>query len=456
MSNERSWGITEGMRKTPRLLIEHKRDGGEHSPEEIHLLIQLFLQGQMTDYQMSAWLMASYLRGLSTQEMVALTEAMLHSGTRLRWKKSAGLLIDKHSTGGVGDKLSLPLAPLVACCGLAVPMISGRGLGHTGGTLDKLESIPGYQTRLSTREFQKIVEKIGVSLIGQTEDIAPADRRIYALRDVTGTVAYRPLIVASILSKKLAAGLHGLVLDVKTGRGAFMKSSQEARRLAQDLVQVATQLGTVAVARLTNMNTPLGATIGNALEVRESLEVLQGRGPDSTRELTLLLGEEMLLVSGLEKQRSAARKRLLQALDSGAALERFAQMIELHSGDPRVTEDPKRLPQVSRPLTIEAPRSGVVHSIDPLHLAELTLSWGAGRRRAEDPVDPAVGLEILVQVGQRVERGQPLARAHVRKKSAELSVQVLSAFQLQSAPCAPEPWVLSPRILARSSPTGRT
>ncbi len=421
------------MSPRPAALIAHKRDGGEHLESEIHFLIEGFQSGEVTDYQMSAWLMAVYLRGLSDAETVALTQAMLHSGTLLKPHRPGSrgpARVDKHSTGGVGDKISIPLAPLASACGLHVPMISGRGLGHTGGTLDKLESIPGYNARLSPRRFEQVLSKCGASIIGQTENIAPADKRIYALRDVTATVACRPLIVASILSKKLAAGLNGLVLDVKVGRGAFMKDKPSARALAQMLVNVSSQLGTPAVAQLTRMDEPLGRTIGNALEIRESISILKGEGPADTTALTLRLAEEMLLLARAHSSRRTARAHVKEVLLSGAAFERFVHMVELHGGDTRVLERPSLLPRVRTQIPVTCQERGIVQTIDALALAELSVDLGAGRKRAEDTVDPAVGLEVHVKVGDRVTRGDLLCTLHVRKKDSEAPRRARIAFEV--------------------------
>lgn len=424
------------MPPLPATLIAHKRDGGEHSPEDIRFLIEAFLANEFADYQMSAWLMAVYLRGLTDAEMIALTEAMLHTGAILTKPKGGAQRIDKHSTGGVGDKLSLPLAPLVSACGVHVPMISGRGLGHTGGTLDKLESIPGYNTQLATKQFERIIKECGVSIIGQTKNIAPADKRIYALRDVTATVACRPLIVASILSKKLAEGLDGLVLDVKVGRGAFMTDKRSALALAKSLVAVSKQLGTPAVARLTRMEEPLGRTIGNALEVKESIEILRGTGPRDTTELTLTLAEDMLLLADRAKSRSAARKLAQDALDSGRAFETFRRMVELHGGDPRTIDDPRRLPSTKTRLSVIAPRDGTIQSVDSLALARVALELGAGRKRAEDPIDHAVGIEIHARVGDRVRKGDRLATLHNRSPSRVHQESAAEAFEIGSASAA--------------------
>jgi pyrimidine-nucleoside phosphorylase len=431
-------------------LIVKKRDGGEHAPSEIQSLMDGFLSGELADYQMSAWLMAAYLRGLSAQEMRALTSSMLNSGKRLTLSKVRAPKIDKHSTGGVGDKLSLPLAPLVAEAGLAVPMISGRGLGHTGGTLDKLEAIPGFRVALTGAEFERIVARVGCAIMGQTAELAPADKRIYALRDVTGTVACRPLIVASILSKKLAAGLDGLILDVKVGRGAFMKDYASAKALAADLVNTSTALGTPARALLTPMDTPLGRTVGNALEVRESIEILSNIGPPDATLLTLELGAEMLLLGGLARTRSEALTKLRSLLESGAALERFRKMIEAQGGDPRVVDSPNLLPHARKTVVLEATKPGTVTAIDALALGELSVQLGAGRMRAQDPVDPRVGFEILAPIGTQVGRGNPLVRVHLGKigLSDDRAERLRAAFSIGRGENNPKPEL----VLGRVSP----
>ncbi len=431
-------------RVNPALLIAKKRDGGKHSPAEIESLIDEFMLGRVTDYQMAAWLMATFFRGLDEKEVSALTNAMLHSGKVLKLESVRLPKVDKHSTGGVGDKISLCLAPLVACCGVAVPMISGRGLGHTGGTLDKLESIPGYRVKLDTRRFERIVREVGVSMIGQTEELAPADRRIYALRDVTGTVECIPLIVASILSKKLAEGIDALVLDVKVGRGAFMKDLNAARELARALVRVGRKGKKRVVALLTRMDAPLGRSIGNALELAEALEVLNDRGPEDSRELTLRLGMEMLLAAGVTRRPTEARRKLEHALVSGAALTRFAKMVKAHGGDPRVVFEPDRLPKARQRLVLSAKQSGVISEIDALSLGLAAVEIGAGRARADQAVDPAVGFELSVRVGDRVARGAPLGYAHVQDKQTFKRVQerVLSAFVISKRAPKPQPLIL--------------
>ena len=425
--------------------IEIKRDGKEHPAADISWWISSYLDGRVADYQMSAWLMAVFLRGMSDQEMVALTSAMLHSGELLSSNSKGPPRIDKHSTGGVGDKISLPLVGIAAACGLRVPMIAGRGLGHTGGTLDKLEAIPGFRVQLNTKEFEQIVSKVGACIIGQTENIAPADRRLYALRDVTGTVACRPLIVASILSKKLAAGLDGLVLDVKVGRGAFMKDKKSARALARSLVRVATDLGTPTVALLSQMDAPLGRFIGNALEVRESIQILKGDGPPDSTELTLRLATEMLLLGGLEKHKKNARARAQQALDSGQGFECFCEMVQAQGGDPSYIDKPDRLPRARHRHIVCAERAGYVQDIDPLILAKVAQGLGAGRHRIEDRIDPAVGIELHAPRGSRVARGAPLCTLHAQTSAARTenaTLEARSAFSIAKSVPRNEPLVL--------------
>jgi pyrimidine-nucleoside phosphorylase len=416
----------------PAALIARKRDRHPHTKQEISELIAGFMSDQITDYQMSAWLMAAWLNGLDEQETWALTQAMLHSGKVLKLATVPRPKIDKHSTGGVGDKLSLCLAPLVACCGVRVPMISGRGLGHTGGTLDKLEAIDGYQTRLSAARFEKVLKRVGASIIGQTAEVAPADRRIYALRDVTATVESIPLITASILSKKLAAGVDGLVFDVKVGLGAFMTRLADARQLARSLVRVSQQSGKRAVALLTNMDAPLGKTIGNSLEVAEAIDVLKNAGPADTRELTVRLGVEMLLLGQVTRNAKEARTMLDSALNDGSALERFERMVHAHGGDTRCIADSNRLPRTKQRVPVLAQRSGWVSACDPKALAWVALEMGAGRIRAEQAVDPAVGIELSAVHGEYVQAGQPLAYLHVhrRQHASKFDARVTAAFTL--------------------------
>ena len=428
----------------PVEMLRTKRDGETHSAAQIHAFIAQFVAGSVADYQMGAWLMAAFLRGLDDRETVALTEAMLHSGKVLRLPSVKAVKVDKHSTGGVGDKISICLAPLVAACGVAVPMISGRGLGHTGGTLDKLEAIPGYRVQLAPQRFERIVRTVGTSMIGQSAELAPADRRIYALRDVTATVECIPLIVASILSKKLAEGIDGLVLDVKVGRGAFMKDLKSARALAQALVRVGTRAGKRVVALLTDMNAPIGRTVGNGLETREAVEILGNRGPADTRELTLTLGAEMLLLGKAERTLPAARARLERALADGSALDCFLRMVKAHGGDVRAVEHPERLAQAKAKVEVLAARSGYISECDPYALGLCGVALGAGRTRADQAVDAHAGIELFAQRGEKVTRGQPIALIHARSKSLAQSevARVSEAFQIAAKAPKRRPLVL--------------
>jgi pyrimidine-nucleoside phosphorylase len=396
-------------------LILKKRDGGRLTPAELQTFAAEYAAGNFPDYQVAALLMAIFFRGLDDEEGFALMEGMLNSGGRLDLSRLGMPVIDKHSTGGVGDKVSIPLAPLVAACGIAVPMMSGRGLGHTGGTLDKLESIPGFNTRLSLAEAKAQVERVGCALIGQTGEIAPADKKLYALRDATATVEAIPLIAASIMSKKLAEGLNGLVLDVKTGAGAFMPELDRALTLARTMVAIGERCGCPTVALMTSMAHPLGVACGNALEIEESLEVLRGGGPADTREVTLALGAEMMVLAKLAVDVGAARPVLEDALRTGAALEKFRQIVEAQGGDPRVVDDPKGvLPQAKEQAMVTAPRAGIVQTVAPRVIGRGIITLGGGRLTMEDAVDPSVGFRILVRPGQHATRGQPLAVIYAR------------------------------------------
>lgn len=418
-------------------LIEQKRDGAALDPQAIAALIADYTAGAVPDYQMSALLMAIYLNGMQPAELTAWTDAMLHSGQVLELGHVSGVKVDKHSTGGVGDKISLPLAPLVAACGLKVPMVSGRGLGHTGGTLDKLESIPGFRTDLSVERFIEQVASHGVCLIGQTAEIAPADKKLYALRDVTGTVSSIPLIASSIMSKKMAEGLDALVLDVKVGSGAFMRTVDDARALAETMVQVGTRMGRKVVALLTDMNQPIGTTVGNALEVRESIEVLRGGGPADTRALTLRLAEEMLRLGGVDP---AEAKR---ALDDGRALEVFRQVAIVQGGDVAVIDDPALLPTAPAIDVFEAPRDGYLTAVETRQVGLAALVLGAGRQTAADPVDPRVGLVLRARLGDRVVKGQPIIEIHHADTGLEDARRRLTrAYQFGDAPPAPAPLII--------------
>ena len=395
-------------------LIERKRDGGALTPEEWSALVAAYTAGEVPDYQISALLMAVVFRGLERAELAALTDAMLASGARLAFDGWAVPRIDKHSTGGVGDKVSLVLAPLVAACGVAVPMMSGRGLGHTGGTLDKLEAIPGFRTGLSLAEAKAQVQKLGCAMIGQTPEIAPADRKLYALRDVTGTVEAIPLISASIMSKKLAEGLTGLVLDVKHGSGAFLPALEQGLELAQTMIALGEDRGCPTVALLTAMDRPLGRACGNGLETEEAIMALRGEGPSDVMEVTYALAVEMLLAAGVEKSSAKARKKLENALASGLAAEKFEQIIEAQGGNPNVVEDPGALPQAGAVEIFEAPETGVVTRVDPRTIGRAVIALGGGRQRVEDAVDPAVGFVITVKPGDKVVAGEPIASVYAK------------------------------------------
>jgi pyrimidine-nucleoside phosphorylase len=395
-------------------LIQHKRDGQPLAPDEWSRLVADYTAGTIPDYQMSALLMAVLFRGLSPEELAALTDAMLTSGDRLRFDGFPVPRVDKHSTGGVGDKVSLLLAPMVASCGVAVPMMSGRGLGHTGGTLDKLESIPGMRTGLSLADARAQVERIGCAMLGQTPEIAPADRKLYALRDVTGTVESIPLISASIMSKKLAEGLNGLVLDVKTGSGAFIPDPARALELATTMIGLGEARGCPTVALLTAMDRPLGRACGHSLEVEETLEGLQGGGPADLMEVTYALGVEMLLLVHAANDRADARRKLEDSVSSGRALETFGRIIEAQGGNRAVVDDPALLPQAGAVEVYRAPQGGVVAAVEPRRIGRAILELGGGRVRIEDQIDHAVGFVITVKPGDEVRTGDPIASVFAR------------------------------------------
>jgi pyrimidine-nucleoside phosphorylase len=424
----------------PQWVIEKKRDGQALTRDEIDFFLRGYTAGGIPDYQMSALAMAICLRGMEEEEIGALTETMLHSGGVIDPAAMPGVKVDKHSTGGIGDKVSLVLAPLLAACGVSVPMLSGRGLGLTGGTLDKLESIPGFRTNLSETEFIQVVRACGCCMAGQTERIAPADRKLYALRDVTGTVPSIPLITASILSKKLAEGIDALVLDVKFGRGAFMKTLEQARQLADRLVAVGRGLGKPVRALVTDMNTPLGRAAGNALEVIEAVECLDGRGPADLRELTLALGAELLVMTGVAADRAAAVAVQQAQLDSGEALRRFRRMVELQGGNPEALADYTLLPAAPVRQPLSAPSAGWVADVDAERIGRACLLLGAGRTRADQAIDPAVGIADLAQPGDRVERGSILAVVHAADEpSGEVRRLLREAFVFSATEVSPPP-----------------
>jgi len=410
-------------------LIRHKRDGGVLEPAVIAQLVRDVTAGVVPDYQLAAWLMAVYFRGLNADETRALTQAMLHSGEVLDFAALGRPVADKHSTGGVGDKTSLVVAPLAAACGVLVPMISGRGLGHTGGTLDKLASIPGFRTDLDAAEFRRVLECAGCAISGQTATLAPADRRLYALRDVTATVEEISLITASILSKKLAEGLHALVLDVKTGDGAFMKRIEDARRLADVMVAVGTEMGVAVQAVLSDMEQPLGRTVGNALEVEECLEVLQDRGPADLRYLCIELTARLLVLARpaprTPETLQAARAECAQALATGRAQRTFLSMAAAQGADPRSLQEPGALPQAGRSAVFTAATSGYVHAARAHQLGEAAMLLGAGRATLADVIDPAVGLRLHRKIGEAVTCGEPLCTAYFNRPENWVAVQEL-------------------------------
>ena len=415
-------------RVIPARLIERKRDGKALAPEEIKTFFRSYLEGGVADYQMSAFLMAVYFGGLSSAELDALTGVMLGSGATLDLSRFAEPRVDKHSTGGVGDKASLPLAPLAAELGVRVPMMSGRGLGHTGGTLDKLESIPGFRTDLPLSRFVEVLDEVGCAMTGQTAEIAPLDRRLYDLRNATGTVQSLPLIASSIMSKKLAEGLTALVLDVKHGSGAFLPPLVQALELAQTMIAIGEDRGCPTVALLTAMDRPLGRACGNALETEEAILALRGEGPPDLMEVTYALGVEMLLAGGIEKNSKKARARLENALGSGLAAEKFEQIIEAQGGNPKVVEDPSVLPQAQAVEVFNAPETGIVTRVEPRAIGRAIVALGGGRLLVEDEVDASVGFVITVKPGDRVVEGEPIASVFARDAAGiELGLGALRA-----------------------------
>lgn len=432
------------MRRTTPELLGAKRDGHPLDPDEIRQLIDGFVRGEVADYQMSAFAMAVFFRGMSRDETVALTTAMRDSGTVVDLTHIARSKVDKHSTGGVGDKVSICLAPLVAACGVAVPMVSGRGLGHTGGTLDKLEAIPGFSVTLSIPDFARLVDEVGTCMIGQTAEIAPADKRLYALRDVTATVESIPLIVASILSKKLAEGIDGLVLDVKVGSGAFMKTEARARELATALVEVATGAGKRCVAWLTRMDRPLGRAVGNALETIEAFEVLHGRGPEDLVEVTLALGASMLILGGVADSDESARAQLREAITSGRAAEVARRMLAAQGGDPRAVDDYSVFPKAPCIVPFVSQHAGYIGAIETHAVGVAGVALGAGRVRAEDPIDPAVGFIFEKNVGDAVKVGETIAWVHAsdEARASEALTRLSAAVRVDPTAPAPAPLLL--------------
>jgi pyrimidine-nucleoside phosphorylase len=435
----------------PQDVIRKKRDGEHLTRDEIDFFITGVTKGQIADYQVSALLMAVYLNGMNPAEQQALTEAMLNSGIILDFTDISKPKADKHSTGGVGDKTSLIIAPLVAACGACVPMISGRGLGHTGGTLDKLESIPGYRVNLSINEFRDVLERIGYAMNGQTGEIAPADKKLYALRDATATVESIPLIVASIISKKGAAGLNAMVIDVKVGNGAFMRNEARAESLAHALVATGNSCGIRTRALLTDMNQPLGRAVGNANEVNECIDLLRGEIDDVARpvlELSVELSAHMLMLAGLENSLPAAHRRLQAALSSGEALACFQRNVEAQGGDPRVCDDPARfLPLARESVRVESPRSGYITRVNTTEIGHAIAAIGGGRVRIEDSIDPSVGFLAEAKVGDQVGPSRPLGvvQCDDSSKAQQAATRIRAAYEIGDEP--PEPLQLIKEVI---------
>jgi pyrimidine-nucleoside phosphorylase len=427
-------------------VIRRKRDGGELTRDEISYIVSAYTEGAIPDYQIAALLMAIVLKGMSKPEIAALTEAMLHSGQVLDFSDIPGRKVDKHSTGGVGDKTSLVLAPIVAAGGLTVPMISGRGLGHSGGTLDKLESIPGFNVNLSLAEFRRVLRECGCALIGQTAEIAPADKKLYALRDVTGTVESPALICGSIMSKKLAEGIDALVLDVKTGSGAFMKKEEDAVHLAELMVETGRRMGKRMMALITDMNQPLGRAVGNANEVAECIEVLKGGGACDLRELSLILAGGMFYLGERAANLADGKKLAEEMISNGAALEKFRRIVELQGGEAAVVDDPGRLPRAGHSIAITSPSAGYVSSIMCEHVGTACVVLGGGRERKEDAVDPAVGITVHKKLLDPVAVGEPLCTVAYNSDARleEARRLLLSAYTI-----SPQPPLAKPPLVHR-------
>ena len=425
-------------------VIATKRDGGSLSREQVDFFIRGIGDGSVLDYQASALLMAIFLKGMSPVETAWLTDAMLHSGDRVDLSDIPGVKVGKHSTGGVGDKVSIVLAPLAAECGVIVPKMSGRGLGHTGGTLDKLESIPGFRIDLSIEAFKRQLRDLGCAIIGQTKALAPADKKLYALRDVTATIESIPLIAASIMSKKLAEGSSALVLDVKCGDGAFMKTVDTARALAQAMVEIGSHAGVRTEAIITSMDTPLGCAVGNALEIIECIETLKGRGPAALTEVVCQVAARMVVLAGLETDDTAAAAKVTAALSSGRALTRLSRMIVAQGGDPRILDDYRLLPTAPHEETLKADRAGFVTDVRAEAIGRGSAVLGAGRERVSDPVDHAVGVVMRVQPGDAVHAGDPLMTLYHRDGHGLEQARALcrQAVTINDARVAPRPDIL--------------
>jgi pyrimidine-nucleoside phosphorylase len=432
-------------------MIQRKRDGELLSPGELTEFFQAYAEDRLPDYQMAAFLMAVFFRGLAAEELAALVDVMLRSGAVMDFSGIPGIKVDKHSTGGVGDKVSIVLAPLVAALGVPVPMMSGRGLGHTGGTLDKLESIPGFRTDLSLAEFRTLLERNGCALIGQTGEIAPLDRRLYALRDVTGTVESIPLIASSIMSKKVAEGIDALVLDLKTGGGAFIPELERGLELARTMIEIGAAYGREVIALVTAMDRPLGHAVGNALEMEESIQALRGEGPTDLREVTLALAAEMLVLGGVAQTLAEGRRVAAAALDDGRALAKMGTIIEAQGGNPAVLDDPALLPQAPVRRVVEAGAAGFVARVDARAIGQAAVALGAGRAALDAVIDPAVGFHITAKPGDEVSAGTALATIYARTVAA--AEQAQAALQ-RAIPIAAEPAAALPLISHRVTRAG--
>ncbi len=419
-------------------LIEKKRDGGTHTRDELEFLISGYVDDQIPDYQVSAWCMAVYFRGMSPEETAALTDIMAHSGDTLDLHDVAPFVVDKHSSGGVGDKTSLAVGPIVASLGLPVGKMSGRGLAHTGGTLDKLESFRGFRVELTFEEFKRQLRDVGLVIAGPTHNLAPADKKLYALRDVTGTVPSIPLIAASIMSKKIATGSDAIVLDVKVGSGAFMKTVEDARVLAQLMVDIGTHLGRRMAAVISDMSQPLGRAVGNALEVKEALATLQGKGPADFTELVRTVAGEMLRLGGKAATREEARSLVDTAIADGRALRKFREFIVAQGGDPEQVDNPDLLPTARHIVPLASPRAGYVHRLDALQVGRVVMLLGGGREKKGDTIDHAVGVVVRKKIGDRVEKGEPLCDIHINDESRleEAQARLLAAYTIAEEPAS--------------------
>ena len=413
-------------------LIYKKREGEELTPEEIDWIISGYTAGDIPDYQVSAWAMAVFFKGMEARETASLTEAVVNSGDQIDLSRISGVKVDKHSTGGVGDTTTLVLAPLVAAAGVPVPKMSGKGLGHTGGTIDKLESIPGFNCELEIEDFFKQVEEIGAAIVGQTGNLTPADKKLYALRDVTATVDSIPLIASSIMGKKIAGGANAIVLDVKTGSGAFMQKQEDARKLAELMVKIGSELGRKTMALLTDMSQPLGEAVGNALEVKEAIKTLKGKGPEDLTQLSLKLGAAMLVAGQYETDLIEAEKRLEKLIDNGSAESKFKEIVKAQGGNPEIIDNPELLPQAENIFELKAVKSGYIENVTAREVGLVAMALGAGRAKKDDPIDPAVGVEVTAHRGEKIKAGDTLARVYYNsdKKPEEEIYRLKEAYTI--------------------------